>query len=150
MWTNESERWPKSDGMLHSYLEFQRIISGVDQAVPPPEPKATLLDRASLSASVGIHQCFNSSAVLSCPARSVFVGRLAAAGSGRDGRESCTSRQQGVWCGLQRSPYAQVSIWLEWCFNIWCFPYPKHTHKDTACILFCVDEKGRPQFFMAQ
>lgn len=98
--------------MFHSYLEFQRIISGVDQAGPPLEPKATLPDRVSLSASVGIHQCFNSSAVLSCPARSVFVGRLAAAGSGGDGGESCASRQQGVRCGLQRGPYAQVSVCL--------------------------------------
>ncbi len=30
--------------MLHSYLVFQHIISGADQAVPLPAPKATLAD----------------------------------------------------------------------------------------------------------
>lgn len=93
--TNRSERWPKSDGMLHSYLVFQHFISGAEQAVPSG-PKATLADCVSLCASVGIPQCFNSGAVLSCPARSVFVGRVAAAGSGGDGRESCAPRQRRV------------------------------------------------------
>lgn len=82
--------------MLHSYLAFQHIISGADQAVPLPGPKATLADSVSLCASVGIPQRFNSGAVLSCPARSVFVGRVAAAGSGGDGRESRAPRQRGV------------------------------------------------------
>lgn len=44
----------------------------------------------SLMPSEEIPLCFNSSAVLSCSARSVFVGRVAAAGSGRDGRDSRT------------------------------------------------------------
>lgn len=110
IWTNGSERWPKGDGMLHSCLVFQHIIAGTDQAVPPQRPKPTPLHRVSLCAFVGIPQCLNSAAFLSCPARSVFVGRVTAAGSGRHGRESCTPWQRGVWCGLQRGPHAQVSV----------------------------------------
>lgn len=82
--------------MLRSYLVFQRIISGADRAVPPAGPKATLADCVSLCTAAGIPQRFNSGAVLSCPSRSVFVGRVTAAGSGRDGAEGRAPRQRGV------------------------------------------------------
>lgn len=94
--TNGCERWPKTDGMLHSYLVFQLLILGAEQAVPLPGPKETLADCVSLCASVGFPQRFDSGAALSRSARSVFVGRVAAAGSSRDGRESCAPRWWGV------------------------------------------------------
>lgn len=88
--------WPERDGVLQSCLVFQHIFTEADQAVRPPRPKATDPDSVSLCASEGIPLCFNSGAVLLCPARSVFVGRVAAAGSSGDGEESCTPGQRGV------------------------------------------------------
>lgn len=145
MWTNGSERWPKSDGMLRSYLVFQHVISGADQAVPSSGPKATLADCLQTvypCVSVGIPQRFNSSAVLSCPARSVFVGRVAAAGSGGDGRESCAPRRRGVWCGLQRGPHAQVSVWvlflLFFSVHLMISMAPAHAQRHWIYFVLCI------------
>lgn len=95
---------------IRLYLMLHHTVTG---AVPQPGPRATLLDCVSLCAPVGNPQCFKSGAVLSCPARSVFVGRVTSAGSSGDGKDSCTTWQWGIWCGLQCSPHAQVSVWLE-------------------------------------
>lgn len=72
-------------------------------------------------ASVRIPQPFNSAPVLSRPSRSVFVGRVSAAGSGGNGRESGAPRRRRVWCGVQRSPHAQVSVGLFFP-QAWWFP----------------------------
>lgn len=96
-----------------THMQYWHVISGADQAVPRPGPKATLVDRRlriPLVSPRGSRSRSNSSAVLSRSARSVFVGGVAAAGSCGDGAESCSPRQRGVRRGLQCGPHAQVSV----------------------------------------
>lgn len=146
---------------------FVALISNVSacysrarRGSPPVTAKGnTLWLCVSLCGSAGISQRLNCAAVLSRPHRSVFVGRVAAAGSCGDGRESGTPRQRGVWCGFQCRTHAQVSERNDWnksvlfCvvlisfFKLNVFPRAPALHKDREYIAFFVERMGGLQFF---
>lgn len=146
--TNRSEPRPKIAGMLHPNLAG--FVSRLRTLWPSSRAKFNTcrvrIPRVPPSARIpSAFQQRPSS--LSRPTRSVFVGRVSAAGSGGNGRESGAPRRRRVWCGVQRGPHAQVSVGL---LFFYFFSLITAAPGVTECVSFFVAEKDAPQFSMAE
>ena len=150
MWTNGSERWPKNDGILHSYLVFQCMFSGCLSIrakfntcrllYPSVRLRGSLsvLTAALFSPRLQVSFCWKSRG---CWKRRRWQRRLRVSTAGSlmwsSARPTCSGE-----CLIRSSFF--------FFFFIWWFPQPQHLHRDSWYICLLVAEMGGPQFSSAE